>query len=67
MTKEANMNEEPKPLGVSLDGYIMHECESCHKVKPCQFEADPYDEEINGIKTPIWICRDCFHEHLMDI
>jgi hypothetical protein len=61
------MSEDDRPTEVSLDGYIMHECGSCHRVKPCQFEPDPYAEEINGNKTPVWICRDCYHESLMDI
>ncbi len=47
-----------------------HKCIFCKKMFPeskITFDSDPYAEEINRDKTPVWECYDCRHQSAMDI
>ena len=43
------------------------ECPSCHKVKMCVLDTDPYAEEINNDSSLVWECGECRYQSLMDI
>jgi hypothetical protein len=35
--------------------------------KDVTWGADPYNEDINGDDTPMWMCRSCHNKSAMDI
>ena len=46
------------------------QCETCLRwfdEDEIYYEADPFNEEINGDSTPIWQCADCIQESADDI
>ena len=43
------------------------ECESCHQVKLCTYDTDPFAHEIRGDETLVWQCKECAHESAMDV
>lgn len=45
-------------------------CEHCGKEFPREeliHGPDPFQSEINGNETPTVLCKDCYHESMMDI
>ena len=45
-------------------------CENCHKLFPVDemiYGPDPFGEEINNNKTPVWLCCKCHNDSVMDI
>jgi len=32
-----------------------------------EWRSDPFEEEIHGDSTPMWLCDECEHEYAMDI
>ncbi len=39
----------------------------CGSTKDVVFGPDPYQSEIHGDDTPVWLCEDCYYELCMDI
>lgn len=45
-------------------------CTACNAVfweDELLYGPNPFQEEINGDSTNVWLCADCHHEALMDI
>jgi hypothetical protein len=40
----------------------IHRCWGCKKVKACTYRPDPYREEIDLDKRPVWECENCWEE-----
>jgi len=43
-----------------------HKCERCGNFE-AEYRINPYDNEINGEISYIWVCEDCYDELLADI
>ena len=67
--KEASMTP-PKRLGGCLCG-IPESCCVCGATtipeSPVTYAPNPYDEEIHGDDTPVWMCDICRDESALDI
>lgn len=45
-------------------------CEQCEQKfwkKDLVFGPDPFNSDVHGDDTPVWLCSDCHHESYMDI
>jgi len=51
--------------------YDEHKCKGCRTVgdvdNPVTYAPDPYNEDIHGDNTKVWLCANCRHEYSMDI
>lgn len=45
----------------------IHRCWSCHKKKKCTYGPDPYREDLNADPRPVWECKKCRYQSMMDI
>jgi len=43
------------------------ECEVCGTTEDVSFAPNPYQSDINGDDTEVWMCGNCRHESAMDI
>ncbi len=43
------------------------ECSHCNKILPCTWMPDPFQSDVHGDETPMWICEDCAWQSNMDI
>ena len=42
-------------------------CAYCKSTENVTFTSDPFQSEINGDDTEMFICAECYHDSLMDI
>jgi len=42
-------------------------CGCCGKKRVCIYENNPYDEDVNEVENPEWLCDDCHRASVDDI
>lgn len=64
------MTRPTRALAASMIGDAMTilcgaTCEDCGSLD-CSFQPCPYDLELHGDDTPMWLCDRCAHERHLD-
>ena len=55
-------DEAPSP-----DGEVCCECGVGSEQADLSYDPDPYQEEMNGNDTPVWMCSECRYESAMEL
>ena len=44
-----------------------HKCEDCGSTENLEFGPCPFNQEINGVDDPVWLCHECIKNRFDDI
>ncbi len=67
-------DKHPKPVKLSFPWYLLLKpgeeepaCMTCKTQKDITFAPDPYNSDIDGDYTNVWLCSDCSRDRADDI